>query len=360
MELKFCSKCVMDGSAKELVLDDNGVCNFCHIAQAELLLAELEKPNLGLRINQIKQDGKDRDYDCLIGLSGGVDSSTLLHKAVKEFGLKPLCYTIDNGYNDPKADENIMRMVETLKVPFYRYLIDLVKFRELQAAFMQAGLINLEIPTDHILFASSLEMAAKYNIKWILSGGNINSESIMPFSWSYHARDLRHISAVYKWTTGKRLKGLPTCSFLGFNWYKWIKGIRTFYLLDYLDYNRKESEQMLIKEYGFQSTGEKHEESLFTRWFQNFYLFQKWNIDKRKAHYSSMINSGQMSREEASYLLTANPVFPEFGIEQKVMKYPKRSHFDFPTNMRLYNTMSKIVKRLKWIFQKTLKTSTQV
>src|SRR5437867_1535086 len=130
--LKFCSKCVMDGSCDELVLDKIGICNFCHTAQKELNMMKEERPNLGKRIKKIKDDGKNNKYDILCGISGGVDSSTALVKAV-ELGLKPLCFTMDNGYNDPRADENILRLVETLKVPLYRLVLDLDKFKELQA-----------------------------------------------------------------------------------------------------------------------------------------------------------------------------------------------------------------------------------
>src|SRR3990167_8370686 len=170
-KLTFCSRCVMDGSAKELVLDEKGVCNFCYQAQKALLNMELEKKNLDKLIKRIKKDGEGKLYDCLVGLSGGLDSSTALHYAVKN-GLRPLCFSIDNGWNNPLADENIMRLVETLRVPFFRYTIDILKFRELQGAFIKAGQVNIEVPTDHILMASTYEMARKHKIKWIISGWN--------------------------------------------------------------------------------------------------------------------------------------------------------------------------------------------
>lgn len=337
MELRFCKTCVMDGSAREIELFGS-ICNFCLSAQAALGAVEKDKDNLRKYLEQIKKDGRSNKYDVLIGLSGGVDSSYALYKLVK-LGLRPLCYTIDNGYNDPKADENILNLVESLKVPFYRYVIDLPKFKDLQSAFIKVGLKNIEIPTDHILMASSLELAAKYGIKWIISGGNVATESIMPASWGHNARDLTHIKDVYK----KDLTGLPTCSIWKWNWYKWVKGIKTFYLLDYLNYDRKLAERWLITYYSFQSTGEKHEESFFTRWFQSFYLFQKFSIDKRKAHYSSLIISGQMTREEAITLLGERPVYPEFGIEQKVLNYPKHRHEEFKMD-KWYGRISKFIK----------------
>lgn len=336
----ICSKCVMDVSAKEITFDENGVCNFCKQAERSLNLATLSRSTLPLLLEEIKQGNK---YDCLIGLSGGVDSSMVLHHAVK-LGLKPFCFSVDNGWNDPKADLNIMKMVEKLRVPFYRYTIDLEKFKELQAAFIRAGQKNIEIPTDHILMATSLETASRYGIKYILSGGNVATESIMPASWGYNARDLVHIKDVFKKMTGKKLTGLPTCSLLKWNYYRWIKRIKTVYLLDYLDYNREKAVKLLKKEYGYEPYGEKHCESIWTWWFQNYYLFEKFGIDKRKAHLSSLINSGQMTRDQALAELQKSPVYPELGIEKKILKYPRREYTDFKTDEKLYLFISKLVR----------------
>lgn len=335
-----CKTCILDKSVEEIIFTETG-CNFCDRARQSLKEIEAEKHKLPEIIEQIKKDGKGKKYDVLIGLSGGVDSSYTLHKAV-EMGLRPLCFSVDNGWQSDMAQENVMRLVEGLKVPFYRYTIDLKKFAELQNAFIKAGLINIEIPSDHIILATSMELASRYKIKWIISGGNVATESIMPASWSYNARDLVHIKSIYKWATGKKLTGLPTCSLLKWNYMKWIKGVKTFYLLDYLDYSRKESENILVEKYGFQSTGEKHEESVFTKWFQNFYLFTKFGIDKRKAHLSSLIVSGQMTREESLLQLEISPVYPELGIEKQIMKYPKRSHDEFKKDN--YELIAKIIK----------------
>lgn len=322
----------MDKSAEEIAFDDDGVCNFCHMAQTELAHLPTPMPEI-----------KGKKYDVLVGLSGGVDSSYTLHKAV-EMGLRPLCFSVDNGWNDPRADENIMRLVEILKVPFIRYTIDLKEFRDLQSAFMLAGQKNLEIPTDHVLLATTYEMADKYGIKWILSGGNVTTESIMPASWGYNARDLVHIKDVYKKMTGKRLKKLPTCGLLKWNWYKWVKGIKMFYLLDHVGYNRNDAIKILEDTYGWINYHEKHCESQFTWWFQNYYLFEKFGIDKRKAHLSSMINSGQMTRDHALEIISRNPEYPRLGLEEKVMRYKKRPYTDFKTDEKLYQTISNFVK----------------
>ncbi len=325
----------MDKSAEEIVFTETG-CNFCDQARKAIQEVEAEKHNLPSIIAAIKESGKGKKYDCLVGVSGGADSSTVLVKAV-ELGLRPLAFSVDNGWQDPKADENIMRLVEGLKVPFYRWAIDHHAFTRLQSEFIKKGQKNVEIPTDHILMATTYELASKYGIKYILSGGNVNTESIMPPSWGYNARDLVHMESV----NGGKIKNLPTCSLLKWNYYRWIKRIEVVYLLDYLDYNRGESINMLEDKFGYIDYGEKHCESSFTMWFQNYYLFEKFNVDKRKAHLSSLIVSGQMSREEALEHLARNPVYPKLPMGD-VMKYPKRPHTDFKTDN--YELISKLVR----------------
>ena len=342
----ICRRCVMDKSAKEIIFDENGVCNFCHIAQRELALAREQKKDLPKIVEKIKKAGRKKKYDVLIGLSGGVDSSFALYSAV-QLGIRPLAYSIDNHWNTKESDENIMRLVETLKVPFYRYTIDQKKFLDVQSAFLKAGLINAEIPTDHILLASIYEMARNENIKWIISGGNAATESIMPLSWSYPARDLVHIKDVYRKMTHKELMGIPMCSLWQFNVYKWWHRIKMFYLLDYIEYDRAEAVKILQEKVGYRPYGEKHEESVFTQWFQSFYLFEKFGIDKRKAHFSALINSDQMTRKEALERLGECPVYPKMGIEQKVMAYPKRHHKEFATDIKMWTFLCSVIKILR-------------
>jgi len=347
MEQIICKKCVMDKSAEEIKFDEDGICNFCKQAQKALKEIRIESLNLTKRIEQIKKDGNK--YDCLIGLSGGVDSSTVLHYAIK-LGLRPLCFSLDNGYNKPEANENIKNLVEKLEVPFEIYKIDLKKYTELQKAFFKAGIKNIEAITDHILFAVSYKLANKYKIKWIISGGNTATESVMPASWGEDPRDLYWIKSVYKKMTGKKLKGLPMISLLEEQYYRLIKGIKFFRLLDYYNYNRLEAEQNLIKNFKFQSTGGKHEENYLTWWYQSFFLYTKYGIDKRKAFYSSLINSGQMTRKEVMKMLVQNPVYPRLGIEEMVMKYLRKNYSDYPNSAWLRKIVIKLYKWAK-IFQ---------
>ena len=349
MNMQMCVKCCMDQSAVEITFDEKGVCNFCHefrVKEQGRQAAKLH-PGLPWTIYELKKAGEGKKYDCLIGLSGGVDSATCLHYVVTEWGLRPLCFSVDNGWNDPKADENILRMVEKLKVPFYRYTIDLKEFGELQIAFVRAGVKNIEIPTDHILMATCYEMAAQNGIKFIINGGNLATEGVMPESFGYQPRDLRHIKAIFKKFMGKRLKKIPMISLPKYLYYRFIKGIKIIQPLDFYEYRREEAKKMLAEKYGWKDYHLKHEESIYTKWFQNFYLPVKFGIDKRKAHFSSMINSGQMTREEAIKELQKPPMYPQLGCEEKVLEYPIHGYKDYPNNEWLWNGLSKLYGCLK-------------
>lgn len=335
----------MNDTAFEITYDKTGVCNFCRQWESIEDARRSEATLLPWHVRQMKKDGRGKEYDVLLGLSGGVDSSYCLH-LVKEQGLRPLCFSIDNGWNNPDADENIMRMVETLKVPFYRYTIDVQKFRELQQAFIDSGTPNVEIPTDHILMASTYEMAHQYGIKWVISGGNHAGEGIMPPSWGYQARDLVFIKDVYRTYTGKKLDGLPMLSLMKFNWYQWIRKIRIFNLLDYYEYRIEDAKRVLKERYGWKEYGEKHCESRFTQWFQNFYLRKIFNIDKRFAHYSSLINSGQMKRADALFKMRAPLSWTDmpFTIPDP---FTKRSHYEFRNDEKRWNFFSSVIRGLR-------------
>jgi hypothetical protein len=335
----------MDGSAKEISFDENGVCNFCRAAEVEWQKSLADRPNLPKWLERIKRDGKGKEYDCLIGLSGGVDSSTTLLKAL-EWGLKPLCFSMDNGWDDPRADENVKKLVAKTGVEWKLHVLDKDIFSDLQAAFIHAGLIDVEIPTDHTLMSLSFALAAKHGIKWIFSGGNTATESIMPRSWGADPWDLTHLKDVYKKMTGKNLKGVPMCGLAKWNYYRWIKGIKIFHPLDFIDYDRLTWEKKLVKDYGFTSTGDKHEENTYTKWYQNWYLYTLYGVDKRKPHYSSLIVSGQMTRKEARKRLEETPVYPKLGIEARVKKIPRREHSEFKQNHG-FEIISKIIHTIK-------------
>src|SRR3990167_3738722 len=196
---RICKKCCMDTSDPEINFDMEGVCNHCRTWVFHEKQRKLDKLNLPWIVYNIKKDGT-----CLLGLSGGIDSSYVLHLLVEQ-GIKPFCFSVDNGHNTPQADENIMRIVETLKVPFIRKIIDLKEFKELQEAFEKSNTLNIEIPTDFVIRAMTYKIAVEKGIKWIIGGGNHSTEGILPAEWGYSARDLTFVEAVF----GKKLKNLP-------------------------------------------------------------------------------------------------------------------------------------------------------
>ncbi|MAH46474.1 ExsB family protein [Candidatus Pacearchaeota archaeon] len=340
----ICNRCVLDTvEVPDIYFDYEGICNYCRKFEKDEFDRTVEKNNLQWVYHNLrKRKGK---YQCLLGLSGGVDSSMCLRYLI-ENGIKPLTYSIDNGWNTEASDENIMRLVEGMKVPFFRYTIDIDKFKNLQDAFIQSGTKNLEIPTDHILMASTYEMALKHGIKDIISGGNLATEGILPKSYGYQARDLKHLKAVYKQFKGEKLTGLPMISLPKYLYSRFVKGIRITNLLDYYEYDRGEAIKLLEEKYGYTDYGLKHEESNFTKWFQNFYLPAKFNLDKRKPHFSSLINSGQMKREDALKQLAQFPTFDSMGNEEKVLKYTKRDYKEYPNNEKLWDFLSKVYANL--------------
>lgn len=343
--MKMCKKCILTTEIEELELDNEGVCNFCRTWERLEEKRLEEKKNLPKILTELKKG-------FVIGLSGGIDSSTSLDILVRRYGLKPkMAFSLDNGWNNPLADENVKKLIEKLKVPFEKIIIDLEKFKELQKAFLQSGVPNIEIPTDHILMAITYQMATKYGVKYIVSGGNHATEGIMPESWSYWSGDLKQIKYIAKKFGNMDLKGLPTCGLLKWNYYKWIKGIKIINLLDYYAYNQKHAKEVLEKKYNWQDYGGKHLESYFTAWFQNCYLPLKFGIDKRRAFYSSLINAGQMTREEAIRKLTEPVKFKPIILPEEFMKYPKKSHFDYPTD-KWFGRISKIIKFFRNVKQK--------
>ena len=300
---KICSRCVMDTSDCDIEFDKTGKCNNCR--DFEKVLAQSKYPkqealaNLNSLIEQIKSKGRNKDFDCLVGISGGVDScytAYLCHK----WGLKPLLLHMDNGWNSEIAVKNVKSLVKNLGLEYQSYVLDWEEFKQIQLSFLRSSIVDLEMPTDLAIAASLYETANKNNIKYIVSGGNYTGEGILPLSWGYHVlKDEKLYKYIVRKFGSKKLKKVPSVGLRGEIYYKFIKGIKTIYPLNLVDYNKDDARNFLINNLGWQDYGGKHHESKITGFWQSYVMPTKYNMDYRRATYSSQIVSGHITRSEA-------------------------------------------------------------
>jgi N-acetyl sugar amidotransferase len=293
----------MDDSDPLITFDENGVCNHV-LAARKRLASECFRGEDGNRrlaeiVAQIKSEGRGKPYDCVVGLSGGVDSAYVIWRAI-ELGLRPLAVHLDNGWNSEIAVRNIERILRQLDVDLYTYVVDWEEIKDLQRAFFLASVANVEVISDHAIGAIMFKEAARRNIRFILNGSNVETESIMPDAWGYDARDARHIVGIHRrFGKLKKLKSYPLLTAPEFLWYVFGHRIRYIPLLNYGPYDKKKVMRWLQEQFGWVPYDRKHGESRFTRFFQEYYLPEKFHFDKRKAHFSSLIVAGQMTRDEA-------------------------------------------------------------
>ena len=354
-EFQRCSKCVMDTSDPEIIFDENGVCNHCRSyevrAKNELHEPEQAQRKLKLLVDEIRRSGNGRKYDCVLGVSGGVDSTTAAY-TVRKMGLRALAVHVDNGWNAELAVSNIENTLNVLGVDLHTCVIDWEEFRNLQIAFFKSSVANVEVLTDHAITAEMFRCAYQYDIKYVISGGNVATEAIMPDSWMYDARDLRHIKAINKKFGEMPLKTFPHCSLARYFYYIFIKRIKYIPILNYINYNKEEAKDLIQRELGWRDYGGKHYESIFTRFFQAYYLPKKFSIDKRLAHLSTLICSKQITREKALSELS-KPAYPkelfdedyEFFLKkmkltteefEEIINAPPRTYKDYPSNKLVF------------------------
>lgn len=359
--MKTCSRCIMDESDKDIIFDSDGICNHCNSYDNRLKkfnsIYSTEKLNLILTKLKSK-----RKYDCIIGLSGGVDSSYLLYWA-KHNGLNPLCIHLDNGWNSELAVDNINKLIDYSNFDLITHVIDWNEFKSIQRSFFKANVIDLELVSDQAIFASLYKYALKYNIRHILSGENFKTEAILPPNWIWRKSDVKNILGINKlFGDLKVIKTYPTLNTFFKTFYQYSGLIKSIPILNYLDYNKKEALKILSEETGWRPYPGKHYESIFTRFYQGYILPRKFNIDKRKAHLSTLVNSGQMSREEAVHniksldypidlqkedlsLVCKKLDFSEDFIDSYI-KAPRVEHNIYPTDQKIFNLMRKIYLKL--------------
>jgi N-acetyl sugar amidotransferase len=310
----------MDTSDPEITFDDEGNCNHCReflrTRAAYVYRGEESDATLSRAIESIQTAGKGKPFDCIIGISGGVDSSYLLYTA-KQKGLRPLAVHLDNGWDSETAVSNIQKVVSKLDLDYESYVLNWEEFRGLQLAFLRASVPEAETPTDVAIVGALHHFAAKYGIKYMISAGNQATEGILPKSWHYNARDLKYFNHITSTFGAKRLRTFPTFGYQKEIYFKFIKGISTLYLLNYVPYDHLAAIQLLDGEFDYHYYGQKHYESRYTRFIQSYYLFEKFGIDYRRATYSAQICSGQIGREEALEGLGSKPYCENAVDEEK-------------------------------------------
>ena len=302
----------MDTSDPEITFDESGVCSHCSHFENDVrknwFPNDDGKRKLESIFSVVKEEGRGKDYDCIIGLSGGVDSSYLA-LILKDYGLRPLVVHVDGGWNSELAVHNIEQIVKYCGYELFTHVIDWEEMRDLQLAYLKAGVANQDVPQDHAFFASLYHFAVKNKIRYVISGGNIATEVVFPRAWHHAAMDSINLHAIHKRFGSIPLKNYQTISFFEYYfYYPFIRNMSTIRPLNYMQYNKQEALQKLVSTVRYKEYGRKHGESRFTKYFQNHYLPMKFGIDKRKIHLSSMILSGQMTREDALQEL-AKPLY---------------------------------------------------
>jgi len=297
----------------DIVFDDRGICNYCFEYKKKFKVRVADASLREEYLNNIKQDilksSIGKDYDCIIGVSGGVDSTYTALK-VKEMGLNPLAVHLDNGWNSELATHNIQKMLDILNIDLYTHVIDWTEFKNLQLSFLKASTPDGEIPTDHAISAILYDIASNYDIKYIISGNNFITEGIMPLKWAYGHIDWKYIRSVHNAFGSSKINTFPRLSLVKLFYYIIIKRIKLVSILNYIDYDKKKAMSEIEKKLGWQYYGGKHYESNYTKFFQGVILPKKFKIDKRKIHLSALILSSQIKRKEAIELLKS-PVYPE-------------------------------------------------
>lgn len=330
---QICTRCVMDTTANEITFDETGVCNYCSefIERAGELLNEessTREEKLKKLVSEVRKSGEGKPYDCIVGVSGGVDSSWTLVKVV-ELGLRPLAVHMDNGWNSELAQNNIANLINTLGVDLYTHVIDWNEYRDLMQAFFDADVIDVELLYDNAMLAVNYQMAAKNQLKYILAGTNQSTEGMeMPSDWNWYKKDKKNLKAIASKFGGVKLASFPSIDTLSYNWYHRIKGIEWNSFLDYVEYNKEACIQNLEKNYGYKRYPYKHYESVFTRFYQGYILPEKFGVDKRRIHLSTLIISGQMSRAEALTQLKQIPYPSEQELEEDKSYFLKKMGWD--------------------------------
>lgn len=366
--IRVCANCVMDETDSAIVFDEHGVCDHCHAYFDDLLPNwhpdERGRQDLDSIVKKIKTSGRNKEFDCIIGLSGGVDSSYMLHVAVRELGLRPLVFHVDGGWNSQTAVNNINVLVDKLQLDLFTEVINWEEMKDFQLTYFKSGLSNIDVPQDHAFVATLYNYAQKHKIKYILNGGNYSTECVRnPKEWLYYGTDMAQIRDIRKKFSTIPLKTYPFSSVLRHKVYlRYIKNVQVIKPLNYMPYIKSDAVTFLEKEYGWQPYPQKHFESRFTKFYEGYWLPEKFGFDTRKVQFSSLILTGQMTREEALEKLSvpamsAQEAAQEFEyVATKLgltvdelngyLKAPNKSYKDYKNHEILFDQGARIMKFL--------------
>ena len=363
---QICTNCVMDTSDSLIVFDEKGICDHCNTFYKKILpnwhTDEIGHTDLEKIVDGIKKIGSGKEYDCIIGMSGGIDSSYLTYIAKEKLGLRPLVFHVDAGWNSQVAVNNIEKLVDKLGLDLYTEVIDWEEMRDLQLAFFKSGVPHIDTPQDHAFFATMYNFAQQYDVKYILTGANFSTECIRnPIEWMYYQSDSIQLLDIHKKYGTRPLVNFPITSILRHKVYlKYIKGIQVVTPLNFIPYIKAEAMKLLVEKFGWQPYPQKHFESRFTKFYESYWLYKKFGYDTRRVQYSSLILTNQMTREEALEKLSHPPYDPDtiaqdfeyvatkLGITieelQGYMDAPNKSYKDYKSQERIYLTGAKLMR----------------
>lgn len=351
--INICSKCIYDERVSAIHFDDQGVCNYCR--QVEALKkrygtgTEVGEKKLLATVDEMKLAGKGKKYDCVIGVSGGTDSSYMVYLA-KQWGLRPLAVHYDNTWNSSIATQNIRKVLTALKVDLYTHVIDNKEADDIFRSFFFAGVAEIEASTDLALAETMYRAAAKYKLKYVLEGHSFITEGITPIGRNYF--DGKYISAIHKQFGRLPMKSYPLMTFGKFMWWTSIARIKKIRPYWYIDYAKEEAQAFLEKEFGWQYYGGHHLENRMTAFYQSIYLPQKFNTDLRNNTLSALVRMGKLSRHGAWQRYSMDPKIEEgllpyvkkrLGLSdeeyERIMKLPPKSWKDYPTHKKRFENL---------------------
>lgn len=365
---KICTKTVMDTIGDpDISFDENGICNYYYEFVNKLKIRvpdqSIAKAQLDSMVERIKKEGKGKKYDCIIGISGGVDS-TYTAWLVNDLGLRPLAVHLDNGWDSELAVKNIENILNKLGIDLYTEVLDWEMFKDLQLSFLKSSTPDGEIPTDHAILSILYKMAAKFNVRFIISGMNFRNEGMLPPSWARGYLDWKYIKSVQKQFGSQKLASFPHLTLFSFLYYNLFKRIRSVSFINYIPFNKEEAMKKIETELGWKYYGGKHYESIYTRFFQSYILPVKFKIDKRKAHLTCLIAStGEVTREQALEIIKQpvadaqliaddkEYVIKKLGISnqdfENIMNAPIKSILDYPNIHQLEMKFRRMLNQLR-------------